>query len=223
MTLLSRYVQGIIRHKLIIFVVLASAIGVAITSKDFFMTPLAAGTLAGIAVVGLRRIWQSGPWSEWKHVRTAQTLCMAAVPLAFTAGLSVDGGHLFEQAFSVPAPAGIRGLTVDANLLNPAGERTALIRFTADPDAMSGLMAEAAFEPDPQVREARAADETWDNLIRQTLGDAARFGGTAWQSIRPMTAPTFRQWTRSQDGLRMATRVLWDTATGEAFVLYTVR
>jgi hypothetical protein len=223
LTLLSRYAKGIVHHRLIIAIVAASAIGVAITSRDVFMTPIAAATLAGIAVVGLRRVWQSGPWSGWRHVGTAQTLSIVVVPFAFTTGLSVDSGHLFREAFNAPVPAGIRDLAVDANLLNPAGKRTVLIRFTADAQTMSELLSEAAFQADPQMQEAWAARETWDNIIRQGFGDSTRLGGSAWQSIDPMDTPEFRHWPRGESSTRMDTRVLWDSQTGEAFVLYTVR
>lgn len=222
MTLLSRYAHGFVRHRLIIAIVLASAVGVALTSRDLFMTPIAAATLAGIAVVGLQRVCRSRPWSDWKHIRTAQTLSIVAVPLAFTTGLSVDRAHLFHEAFGTPVPAGCRDLTIDANLLNPAGKRTVLMRFNAEQSTMSVLLADATFRHDPQMEEARAAQETWDNMVSQAFSEFGRFGGQAW-SMAAMSAPEFRHRQRTADGVQMETRVLWDSATGEAFVLYTVR
>jgi hypothetical protein len=223
LTLLSRYAQGIVYHRLIILVVAASAIGVAITSRDVFMTPIAAATLAGIAVVGLRRVWQSGPWSGWKHIRTAQTLSIVAVPFAFTTGLSVDSGHLFREAFNDSVPAAVHNLVVDANLLNPAGKRTVLMRFVADADAMPALLTQVDFRPDPQMQEAWSVGEAWDNIVSQGFGESTRLGGAEWQSISSMSAPQFRQWTRSEGGASKTTRVLWDADSGEAFALYTVR
>ncbi|HOJ72932.1 MAG TPA: hypothetical protein PL151_13085 [Phycisphaerae bacterium] len=222
MQLLSRYAQGIVRHKLIIVVVVASAVGVALTSRDLFMTPVAAATMAGLAVAGLRRIWQSGPWSDWKHVRVAQLLSIVAVPFAFSAGLSVDGDHLFREAFRAEASTCIRDLAVDANMLNPAGKRTVLMRFTADAHTLGNLVGEP-FSIDPQFEEARAANDPWPDVVRQAFGDLARFGGTAWSPVPKMLAPAFRQWVREVNGQRITTRVLWDVPTGEAFVLYTVR
>jgi hypothetical protein len=223
LTLLSRYAHGVVYHRLIIIIVAASAIGVAITSRDVFMPPIAAATLAGIAVVGLRRIWRSGPWAGWKHVRTAQTLSIVAVPFAFTTGLSVDSKHLFREAFAAPLPAGVRDLVVDANMLNPAGKRTALLRFRTNAETMAELLKAADFQQDPQMQEAWSAGERWENLIRQAFGQSISVGGSAWQSIGPLPSPEFRHWMRDDGGLRMDTRILWDGQTGEAFVLYTVR
>lgn len=223
MLFLRRYVQGIIQHKLIIAVVVASAIGVSLTSRDLFLTPVAAATMAGIAVVLLQRLWRSEQWSDWKHLRTAQLLSLVAVPVAFSTGLSVDSDHLFRQAFNSQLPAGVRDLQIDASLLNPAGKRTVLMRFAADVGTLSDLLGRSPFQVDAQMQEAWAAEESWNNIAHQAFGDFARFGGTAWTPISPMSVPQFREWQREEGGVRLSTRVLWDAETSVAYVLYTVR
>jgi hypothetical protein len=223
LSLISRFVRGLVHHRLIIAVVVASGVGVALTSRDLFLTPIAAATMAGIVVVLLQRIWRSGQWSDWKHVRTTQMLSMVAVPVAFSTGLSVNSDHLFRQAFNVDAPAGIHDLTIDANLLNPAGKRTALLRFRADDEAMADLLAKGGFAADPQMQEAWAAGDSWADIVHQAFSDFPRAGGASWNPITPMTRPEFREWRRTAGGTRTGTRVLWDSHTGQAFVLYTVR
>jgi hypothetical protein len=213
----------VLYHKFLICVVLASAVGVALTSRDLFLTPIAGATMAGIVVVLLQRFWRSGEWSQWKHVRTAQMLSLVAVPVAFSTGLSVNSDHLFGQAFNAGVTAGIHDLAVDANLLNPAGKRTALLRFRADAGAMADLLTKGQFAADPQMQDAWAAGDNWPSILHQAFSDFARLGGAAWDRIGPMSNAQFREWRRTDGGMRTSTRVLWDRQTGQAFVLYTVR
>jgi hypothetical protein len=219
---LNVYAQFFARHKLIVAVVLASAAGVVLTSKDFLFTPVAAATLAGVLTVALQRMWQHRALAELKQARTVQLLSVAAIPVLFSVGLRVNADHAFREAFGVAVPAGVRELTVDSNVSTPSGRRAVLMRFVADSRTVRELLAGGGFEADQQIAEARNEHETWSNILRLAFGDMARLGGAAWTKMSPMPRPEYRRWLRTLDGTRTETSLLWDADTGQAYLLYRV-
>lgn len=222
------YVHGLIQHRLLVAVVLASAVGVVVTSKDFFFTPLAAGTLAGVMAVAIRRVWQAPKLASLRQARAGQMLSVAAIPVLFAAGLAVNEAHLFKQAVGIAPGANARDLTVDANLVTPGGARVVLMRFAADPGCRARLLEQGSFAVDKQMEYVWGTDESWPAAMRLAFGDAPRLGGDAWADIKPMTDPQYRRWVRTVDGTRHETCLLWDAALGpdasgdSCYMLYRV-
>jgi hypothetical protein len=218
----SESIRAIWRHRIVVPVAAGSVAGVVFTSKDLYLTPAAAGTMTVVVVVLLRRLFAERLGGR-RYFRIAQAASLCAVPVAFSAGLSVNSGYLFSSAFGADPPAGLRGFTVDASLLNPAGKRTVLMRFAADRATFEGVLSRGGFRPDAAFGEAMRDGENWAAVLHQAFGDFGRFGGAGWQDIPRMDGPDCREWRRREGGARLETRVLYDAVSGQAYVLYTVR
>jgi len=215
--------QRLVHHRVVVAVAVASGSGVYLTSKDFLLTPIAAALMAGIGAALLRRLWTSEQVAGWKHVHAARVLSVAALPVAFTAGLRVDAGHAFREAFGIAAPAGLRELVVDANLMAPSGDRLVLMRFAADRQTVDKLLGHGRFDPDRQVQEAWGAGEDWSSILGVAFGQPASYGGAAWSEHRLSAQPDCRRWIREEGSRRLETTLLYDGAAGKGFVLYSVR
>ncbi len=220
MSVLSNYLRGLVQHRLMVAVVLLSAIGVVCTSKDLLFTPVAAGTLAGIMLVALRRVWQMPALARIKQARAMQFFSVAVIPVLFAVGMRVNERHAFTEAVGMEPLMGVRSLTVDTNLNSPSGSRSLLMRFVANEATLDAILAAGQFKLDRQITDAWHDREPWTNVARLAFGDLARWGGSAWMTLAPGARPECRRWLRTENGTRVETSIVWDAVSGQAWLLY---
>lgn len=210
----------------LIWLVLLAAGGtgvtVALISKDWCFTAFSSAVMAAVLIALLNSILLRLVAERFRWGRKLQLLVVAAIVAGFGWTFRIDEQQLFQRAFGTIPPQGVHSLMVDTCLTAPNRDQIILLRFAADQAVIDDLVSERNFvRDDGPVQLWLRGQITWDKLWETVFSDFDRGGGPNWTNVSPMSQPVFYRWD-SEEGLLESTRLLWDAASGKAYVLYTL-
>jgi hypothetical protein len=193
-----------------------AAIVVAITSLDWCSTTVHSILISALLISFLDAyLWREAALT-WPWGRKVQ-IAGVAVVIAFLGFLfRIDAKDVFERAFGMPPPVGVRDLTVDSNLR--LVDTTQLLRFTADQATIIQITAAPRFRIVRETTQGYPEPPNWGSIWSRVFSAVGGQGGPAWKKVEPMKKPihfimedAHSPWTAN---------VLWDADSGRTYVEY---
>lgn len=208
---------------------LTAACGVAgqlLFSNDWCLYTAPAALLA-LFVYAIFVTWLSA-WP--KLDRTAVRLIVAVmIGLSSGAVFRVIPSWAFHEAFGIAQPAGIRDLRLWRHYEGGPGEHSLIFEFTADKEALAGLIARFPHEPDSLV--GFVGDEARQSAWRdrhEWIAAYDLYGGAfhpngrrTWERLAPLHEPRLFFRGRRSDTNGTYLLMLWEESTGRVVVLHS--
>jgi hypothetical protein len=196
-----------------------TAVGVAVLSKDWCFSTVSC-TLGAALIISLldafvlRRVTREQPWG-----RKAQVAMLIVVCGSFFACFGGTTNRLFRRVFGISPPPGVRELVIDSATIGLSGDRTILMRFKADQATINGLAQARGFAVDKDMNLFYETDKDWSRLWSHAFSSFPDSGGRAWRDVTPMADPIFFIHNHSEGIAPVTVKMLWDRASGRAYVL----
>jgi len=138
------------------------------------------------------------------------------VSLAFRA----DPDRLFERAFGMRPPEGVKDLLAERHYAGGPGDQTILFQFTADRPTIDRLVAHRGFKPDMDRIETywgekQNTSRLWDDLFIRMLV----LPGPKWKNPPHISEPILYKWQRGPHEVEAAI-MLWDAKSKKAYVMW---
>jgi hypothetical protein len=177
--------------------------------------------IAGVGFMTIRRFLRPNVR------RVARFVVPVIVAGALFACLSSSSNAVFESVFGIRPPPGVRDLRADRRYAGGPGDTTAVIRFVADKATIDALLAPQSFVADDQALGEWRQRGNWQQLCYEVFGNLTELGaephGGTPSIIPPMGEPHVYVYKLDKGGQApRAAVLLWDAATGQAYVQWLV-
>jgi hypothetical protein len=202
-------------------------------SKEWVCSAILIAVTGGLLAVGINTLapkvlrWfakSKGGKKTWGYRQQIVVLVALAIGCAATAAFSAGAmqTHVFEMAFDIPPPKSISDLQVESHYAGGPGDLVSLMQFHADRSTIDQLVAHRPMKRDFAVVESYLhGQQDWPTLWSQLRGMSVSFN-PAWESVPPMSKPEFYEWqSDGGTGPIQGVRLIWDAATGKAYVEYS--
>jgi hypothetical protein len=193
-----------------------TGVAAANTACDAIGAAIFGALIAGVAFITIRRFLRP-------HVRRVAQFCVpVVVAVAMFVCLSSNSNDVFESAFGIRTPAGVRELRADRRYAGGPGDTTTVIRFVADQATIDALLKPRSFTADDQALSEWRRQGNWQRLCYELFGNFSELGaehGGRPSVIPPMGEPHVYVYKSQEAGQANESGVLlWDAATGQAYV-----
>jgi hypothetical protein len=198
---------------------LATGLATTLLSNDCCSTALVA-TLAG-AIVGwvAEKLAQTECLAPWGLTLRKRLLGMIVVGVALSFCFRLTATSAFDLAFGFKPPPGITEIVAERHYAGGPGDKVMLLRFKADANAIQQLLASGKIQEQPSWFRDSGQGEPWSDIWMRFAGGMKSMIPEDWSEIEPMSAPKYYEaWPR----FATRTHLLWDAATGRAYVIYTL-